>query len=69
MKSRKRQVNFRASELTHQQLDQLMAWWGTSQTETLTVLIDRAYQDEVYRQKADNRDEAYKSRRITNDPE
>lgn len=67
MKSRKHQVNFRASELTRQHLDQLMAWWGTSQTETLTVLIDRAYQDEVYRQKADG-DGAYKSRRVTNDP-
>jgi hypothetical protein len=43
----KQQINFRASELTARQLDWLMARWGTSQTETLTVVIDRMYQQEI----------------------
>lgn len=42
----KQQINFRASELTAQQLESLMSIWGTSQTETLTVVIDRIYQQE-----------------------
>ena len=42
----KQQINFRASDLTTQQLEQLMDRWGTSQTETLTVVIDRIYQQE-----------------------
>ena len=40
----KAQINFRASTLTATQLEQLMEWWGTSQTETITILVDRAYQ-------------------------
>lgn len=42
----KQQINFRASDLTASQLDALMQHWGTSQTETLTVVIDRMYQQE-----------------------
>lgn len=42
----KAQINFRASDLTREQLDWLQLWWGTSQTETLTVAIDRVYQAE-----------------------
>jgi uracil phosphoribosyltransferase len=43
----KQQINFRASDLTSRQLDALMQHWGTSQTETLTVVIDRIYQQEI----------------------
>jgi hypothetical protein len=43
----KQQINFRASDLTARQLDALMQSWGTSQTETLTVVIDRIYQQEI----------------------
>lgn len=43
----KQQINFRASELTTQQLAQLMQLWGTTQTETLTVVIDRVCQQET----------------------
>lgn len=43
----KQQINFRASDLTAQQLDWLMSRWGTSQTETLTVVVDRIYQQEI----------------------
>ena len=42
----KQQINFRASELTARQLEWLMERWGTSQTETLTVAIDRIYKEE-----------------------
>lgn len=42
----KQQINFRASALTTKQLEWLMSEWGTSQTETLTVVIDRIYQQE-----------------------
>ena len=45
----KDQINFRASELTTRQLAELSELWGTSQTETLTVAIDRAYQAETKR--------------------
>jgi hypothetical protein len=43
----KQQINFRASDLTARQLEALMQLWGTSQTETLTVVIDRMYQQET----------------------
>lgn len=43
----KAQINFRASELTEHQLSALEIRWGTSRTETLTVIIDRAYQQEM----------------------
>jgi hypothetical protein len=43
----KHQINFRASDLTIRQLEALMRSWGTSQTETLTVVIDRIYQQEI----------------------
>lgn len=39
----KQQLNLRVSDLTLHQLKQLMEQWGTSQTETVTVIIDRAY--------------------------
>jgi len=42
----KTQINFRASDLTREQLDWLQERWGTSQTETVTVAIDRVYQAE-----------------------
>ena len=42
----KQQINFRASDLTAQQLDWLMSKWGTSQTETMTVVVDRVYRQE-----------------------
>ena len=40
-------LSIRASEMTKQQFDWLTAKWGTSQTETLTVIIDRVYQQET----------------------
>ena len=43
----KQQINFRASELTARQLEWLMAKWGTSQTETLTVVLDRVHRQEA----------------------
>lgn len=42
----KQQINFRASALTAGQVEWLMQEWGTSQTETLTVVVDRMYQHE-----------------------
>jgi hypothetical protein len=44
---KKEQINFRASVLTTQQLKELASMWGTSQTETITVAIDRIYRQEV----------------------
>lgn len=42
----KQQLNIRASDLTTKQLDELGAWWGTSQTETFSIVVDRIYQAE-----------------------
>lgn len=42
----KKQVNLRMSGQAHEQLRSLMQQWGMSQTETLTVIIDRAFQAE-----------------------
>lgn len=42
----KQQLNLRVSDLTILQLKQLQEWWGTSQTETITLIIDRSYQEE-----------------------
>ena len=43
----KKQINIRASDLTARQLDHLMRRWGTSQTETLTLVIDRIFRQET----------------------
>lgn len=43
----KQQINFRASSLTARQLESLAARWGTTVTEAITVLVDRAYREEV----------------------
>lgn len=43
----KTQINIRASTLTERQLASLAARWGTTITETVTVLIDRAYREET----------------------
>lgn len=43
---RKTQLNIRASALTIQQLEWLQREWNTSITETITVIIDRAYRQE-----------------------
>jgi hypothetical protein len=43
----KQQINFRASGLTARQLNELAQRWGTTQSETLTVCIDRIYQQEM----------------------
>ncbi len=39
---------FRLSSLTERQLDALAAQWGTSLTETLTLIIDRAWRVESF---------------------
>ena len=43
----KSQLNARVSDLTRRQIDELGERWGTTQTETLTVIIDRMYQQEI----------------------
>lgn len=43
----KKQLNLRVSALTLLQLQKLQEAWGTSQTETITLIIDRAYQQEL----------------------
>lgn len=43
----KEQLNARISALTRRQLDELEKRWGTTQTETLTVIIDRMYRQEI----------------------
>ena len=39
----KKQISLRASDLTIRQMAQLQEVWGTSQTETLSLCIDRAH--------------------------
>ncbi len=43
----KRQLNLRVSDITRRQLDQLIIRLGTSITETITIAIDRLYQQET----------------------
>jgi hypothetical protein len=43
----KEHLNARISALTRRQLNELGKRWGTTQTETLTVIIDRMYQQEI----------------------
>jgi hypothetical protein len=50
----KQQLNLRVSDLTTHQLKQLMEWWKTSKTETITLIIDRAYQEEKSNQIKEN---------------
>jgi len=38
---------YRLSDMTIYQLEQLTQQWGTSQTETLSVIVDRIYQQEI----------------------
>ena len=38
---------FRLSDLTVRQLNWLIERWGTSKTEALTLLVDRAYRTET----------------------
>ena len=42
----KQQLNLRVSDLTTHQIKQLIEWWGTSKTETITLIIDRIYKEE-----------------------
>lgn len=42
----KQQLNLRISDLTARQLDALTDRWGTSKTETITMIIDRMYREE-----------------------
>ena len=42
----KRVKSYRSSILTIEQTEWLMQKWGTSQTETLTVVVDRVFQQE-----------------------
>lgn len=58
----KQQINFRASTLTTKQLEWLMSEWGTSQTETLTVVIDRIYDQENVTMKTKNYEEKARAR-------
>lgn len=39
----KEQLNARVSDLTRRQLNELGERWGTTQTETLSLIIDRVY--------------------------
>jgi hypothetical protein len=43
----KKQLNFRASTLTWDQLRQLQEWWGANQNEVITVAVDRVYREEL----------------------
>jgi len=42
----KQQINFRASELTTTQLNELIEWWGVNQSEAITVAVDRIHKQE-----------------------
>lgn len=43
----KSQLNIRISDLTKKQLEVLMERWGTSQTETISLLVQGAYIREI----------------------
>ena len=45
----KRQINFRASPKTANQIKQLMGWWGETQTNVIAIAIDRVYESELRR--------------------
>ena len=39
----KQQLNLRVSDLTLRQIKDLTEWWGVSQTELITLIIDRTH--------------------------
>ena len=43
----KKQISLRISDLTARQLEELAERWGTTQTETITVVVDRVYRQEM----------------------
>lgn len=45
------QLNIRVSDLTRSQLNDLTAWWGTSETETVSIIIDRFHREAVQQKK------------------
>jgi hypothetical protein len=45
----KDQVNFRASDLTINQLADLQEYWGTTQTDAISECVSRAWHDEAAR--------------------
>lgn len=47
----KKTKSYRLSDLTRQQIEQLAELWGTSLTETITLIVDRAYQEATKPQK------------------
>lgn len=49
----KQQINFRASELTIHQLEELASWWGVNQTEAITVVVDRIHRQEKEQRMSD----------------
>lgn len=54
----KNQINIRASELLKRQLDELTEQLGTSITETVSLAIDRMYQQEIEIMPTINRNDA-----------
>ncbi len=40
----KKQLNLRVSDLTRQQVGDLRRWWGTSATETITLIVAREWE-------------------------
>lgn len=63
----KQQLNARISDLTRRQLDELIERWGTTQTETLTVIIDRMYQQETTMTTATHQELARKFGTVTHE--
>ncbi len=42
--AKKQQMNLRVSDLTRQQIGDLRRWWGTSATETITLIVAREWE-------------------------
>lgn len=52
----KKQISLRISDLTARQLAELAERWGTTQTETITVVVDRVYRQEMKERETEPKD-------------
>jgi len=54
----KKQISLRISDLTARQLEELAERWGTTQTETITVVVDRVYRQEMKDRETEPKDKS-----------
>jgi hypothetical protein len=61
----KKMISLRLADLTAHQLSELGARWGTQQTETVALCVERAYQEAMVNQNDRTGTRTYKAHRIS----